>query len=294
MVSLEFSTALSPGLALWDESPFSGICLERLAQLTKLEFPGNLQANAAEKGLCRILPLSSHSRSNLRPLLSWKRLALFRELSDDAAYLKIGKSLLQDMECLSETVWFWRTAVIAAAMDATLKNLNLILLHGALLVSPKGCIALCGPSGIGKSTTCRRWKNAGGVAPADDMLLLERLPDGGYQAHPLPTWSRCMNCLKDEETPFHPSFRLTGVLALGRDEEKEQLRRISRAEHLALVVASCRLFYSSLLENAPDELRKTLQNAIAMRAVQLSEAFAPMALHANLDGDISKTLAPLL
>ena len=64
---------------------------------------------------------------------------------------------------------------------------ELEMVHGALLEHDGKALMLCGPSGIGKSTTALRMSARCRIL-ADDCFMLER-KDGSYLARPLPTWS---------------------------------------------------------------------------------------------------------
>jgi len=63
-----------------------------------------------------------------------------------------------------------------------------LLIHGALIEYEKQGFLLAGPGGEGKSTASRRipppWQ-----AHSDDATLLVRDSQGGFWAHPWPTWS---------------------------------------------------------------------------------------------------------
>ena len=63
------------------------------------------------------------------------------------------------------------------------------MMHGALMARDGRGVLLCGPSGIGKSTTAGRMQAEGFEVLADDCFLLRRSDDGAYFARPLPTWS---------------------------------------------------------------------------------------------------------
>ncbi len=61
-------------------------------------------------------------------------------------------------------------------------------LHGALVERQGVGMILVGRSGAGKSTCCRRFPSGWQVL-GDDLAVVVRDADGGYRAHPLPTWS---------------------------------------------------------------------------------------------------------
>ena len=64
-----------------------------------------------------------------------------------------------------------------------------LLMHGALVEKNGLGVILAGPGGVGKTTAARRlpvpWRLL-----SDDMCLIAKTRDGGYWAHPWPTWSR--------------------------------------------------------------------------------------------------------
>lgn len=61
-------------------------------------------------------------------------------------------------------------------------------LHGALVERRGVGLILVGRSGAGKSTCCRRFPSGWRVL-GDDLAIVVRDAEGGYRAHPLPTWS---------------------------------------------------------------------------------------------------------
>ena len=68
-------------------------------------------------------------------------------------------------------------------------TLDCSMVHGALMARGGRGVLLCGPSGMGKSTTARRMTAEGFEVLADDCFLLRRGAAGEYFARPLPTWS---------------------------------------------------------------------------------------------------------
>ena len=190
-------------------------------------------------------------------------------------------------------VGLWQLGLLTACISTVLRGARILPVHGALLAVSKGGLLLCGQSGMGKSTTSRRWRAAGGSVPADDMVLLEC---GGEEviAHPLPTWSRCRESLEGASYPFEPALPVAGVFALARGEEREELKEAASREFFMSIYSACCCFASPLVRLLPQEERERLLAAIRETADRLAEVSPPTALFAHLDGNLQKTLKDYL
>jgi SynChlorMet cassette protein ScmC len=76
---------------------------------------------------------------------------------------------------------------LVPVLEETIRSGGLPL-HGALVERCGAGIILVGRSGAGKSTCCRRLP-AGWQVLGDDLAVVVLDAEGGYRAHPLPTWS---------------------------------------------------------------------------------------------------------
>lgn len=144
---------------------------------------------------------------SLRPRLrfpSWQNLSAFFGtpcgFNKTWDYEELGRVTLwhnaQDTEIICELDLYQASAfdfvLMWDSMHALYRGLvrrGGLPLHSALVKRPEGAgTLLVGGSGVGKSTCCQRlpqhWS-----ALADDGVLVVPVPQGGYTAHPLPTWS---------------------------------------------------------------------------------------------------------
>ena len=188
----------------------------------------------------------------------------------------------------------WRLALLGGVLREVLLGRPLFLVHGVLLNLPKGNLLLTGQSGIGKSTTSRRWIEAGGVSVADDMSLLEIHNDSVW-AHPLPTWSRCR--VEGTEKlcyPFDPPLRVDNLLILGRDEEREQIKEVDEWVFFQSLYSAVLLFYTLILRNMPEGLRQKVLSILQARVEYLCGRYPHRTLLAHLSGDIRTTLKEFL
>jgi hypothetical protein len=77
----------------------------------------------------------------------------------------------------------WQRALISKVLPAISVMLGYEALHGAVVDSPAGVVAIMAPSGMGKSTLAIEMLGRGWPLFADDVLILEDC-DGAVRAHP--------------------------------------------------------------------------------------------------------------
>lgn len=192
-------------------------------------------------------------------------------------------------------VHVWQLSVICACVAALFRGKPAMLMHCAMLERGGDALLLCGESGIGKSTSSRRWRADGGSAVADDMVLLEFTEDAGILVHRLPTWSACRISLEGKSYPFNPPLRLKRVLALTRSSDgEESIRPVSMAEYFAQIYRCAFFHYKAVMTKLPPECCQPG----AMRLRELTDRLIancpPEALFASLNGDIHLTLKDYL
>ena len=191
-------------------------------------------------------------------------------------------------------VFIWQMSLIGASAAAIMRGSKVHLMHCAMLEKANRALLLCGESGIGKSTSVRRFKAAGGTAISDDMVMLEHASDGKLYAYHLPTWSACREGLEGLDYPFAPPLEVVGVLAISRDEQCESVKSISRAEFFAQLYRCSFFHYLWSCGNLPEAEKNLLASVIQESTGKMVSRFAPQAFFANLNGDIASTLKGLL
>ena len=151
-------------------------------------------------------------------------------LLEETKTLQWGFSYTKDSYYHKHQVVFWELILLNALIPLVLKGYRFAIIHGALLELEDGRgILLSAESGVGKSTTCRRWEACGGKYTSDDMILLEYDTSEGIIAHPLPTWSRCIR--EGTEHLCYPLQRripLAGLLVLLRRQSGVRYLRQTR------------------------------------------------------------------
>ena len=186
----------------------------------------------------------------------------------------------------------WRHLLLLGCLARLLNGDPLMVMHGVLLETRSGGgLLLCGQSGMGKSTTAARWQNGGGICRADDMILLDCRHDV-LQAHPMPTWSRCLRSTDGEYFPITEAVPVRQLLALDRAADTECLKPVEDYRFFLAVYASCSCFVDQYGKWLPDAARRQLIARSQTVARMLCDRFPPVGLFAHLQGDLHRTLLP--
>ena len=163
------------------------------------------------------------------------------------------------------------------------------MVHGALMSKNGRGVLLCGPSGIGKSTTAERMAAEGFEVLADDCFLLRRDGDGRYWARPLPTWSIYLFGKEAlAECDARREFPVSRLFILGRREE----RYIPLEPKMALL--GCANAFTDMVKwhifRYPDDLASALIERALASAERLTAELPCGALQLTLDCEISRLL----
>jgi len=161
------------------------------------------------------------------------------------------------------------------------------MVHGALLEKGGRAVLVCGPSGIGKSTTAERMSKRFRIL-ADDCMLLYR--DGAqWTARPLPTWSIYLfgkSALT--ECDVRNSFPVERLFILGRDAAR--YTELVPREALIGVANSFTDMVEWHTQRYPEQLRRKLTDAALDTASELAHTLPGGALQLTLECDIFQVL----
>lgn len=287
MVDIVISPQDNPSIVLRSNSSRSSLGWDRFARLLGTELQGNVQSLVPN---LEIMPMG-RKEGNYPLVFCWAGIAV--SFNRDHCTFELAGFKEEISSEKHHQVYIWQLAVMLGIASGILRGSRLLPVHGALLASARGALLLCGESGVGKSTTVRRWQDIGGIAPADDLLLLEYGGNGVF-AYPLPTWSRGALSLDGACFPVRQKYRLTGILGLGRGELKEEVLSLSEAEFFAQIYRSAFFHLLGIARQLPEEERNRLIGSIRNGVEALTSCFQPVALFAHLDGDLKQTLKDYL
>ncbi len=176
------------------------------------------------------------------------------------------------------------------AMALTRPENRFNLMHGALLENPDGsCTLLFGDSGVGKSTSVRRYRAAGGQAVADD-LFFAYFEGGKLYARPMPTWSAVAAGTNLDCYDFARSLPVSQLLLLLRDPEREHLGEVSSEQFRLSLLKSVAETSNWILPFAGEVWKERIVDHLMSFTRDLTAQFPPRAFFANLHGDIRAAL----
>ena len=137
-----------------------------------------------------------------------------------------------------ESLLFRQCVFSAITMACFADGKDFALFHGTFLEeNQEEGILLFGESGIGKSTTYRRWLAEGGCCTADDALLLF-YNDGQFYVRPLPTWSHWLANGNQRIYPVKKAFRVRSMYWLTRDAERQQITLAEPARYHCQILSA--------------------------------------------------------
>ena len=166
-------------------------------------------------------------------------------------------------------------------------KIELAMVHGALLEHEGKGLMLCGPSGIGKSTTALRMSERCRIL-ADDCFVLE-WTDSGVTARPMPTWSSYLfNKERLAVCDARRSFPVSHLMILGREADRYTPLRPEMA------MLGCANAFVDMVKwhtfRFPGQLTETLTSRALDAARRIAYELPCGALQLTLDCDIFRLL----
>ena len=180
----------------------------------------------------------------------------------------------------------WQMALNCACMNALLRGVKAVPVHGAVLETEHGAALLFGESGMGKSTAFARWRSCGGAGYSDDMALMDFSgSDGVVRIRRLPTWSACREGQNAWDYPAGDELPLVCVLALGRSETgQDEIVTLSQAQFFAQCYRSMAYWILFYAKSLPVDLQKRLADAVRPLTERITAQYPPRALLTSLEG----------
>ena len=165
------------------------------------------------------------------------------------------------------------------------------IFHGSMLECGNEAVLFFGESGIGKSTTRRRWLEEGGASTADDAIICF-FDNNGLYARCLPTWSNwSLNGSSARRYPVDEPRRIKSVLWLSRGKESQYIAQSPPAVWHAQLMSALVVHCISPMRRFSDEEKTEQLNNIWNFISRLDEKFSQRGLFAHLDFPLKATLA---
>ncbi len=176
----------------------------------------------------------------------------------------------------------------AVVVDATKKGGMLI--HGALCSLHGSGVIMAGPGTVGKSTASRRLPGPW-ISFCDDATIIVPDENGGFCAHPWPTWSRFYMHGPGGSWKVEEKIPLNAIFFLVQSPD-DYVRPLDMAHTKAMIIDTLehvtRSNIFSVMEN-----QKLVKNFIK-RANSLAESVPSFRLYLSLDGEFWKEMEKAL
>lgn len=226
-----------------------------------------------------------------KPLFTTGPLAVYFDCTENNFRLNFFHPL-HELKLVHQ-IYIYQVMITFGLLSAMLRGAKIIPFHGALLENGSETLLLCGESGVGKSTSARRWREAGGKCYADDLILVD-YSGTEFFTHPLPTWSICKESLAGQLYPFNRRLPLKAAFGLSRGKDKEYIAPISGDDFFAQLYRSAFFHILAIAGCLPDKEQHKLAAAVRCGVEKLAAKFPPCGLFAHLDGDLKSTLEEYL
>lgn len=156
------------------------------------------------------------------------------------------------------------------------------LLHSALAERDGQGFLLAGPSGVGKTTSSLRlpspWRSL-----SDDATLVVRDHQGGYWAHPWPTWSRFMFGGPGGRWEVEAAVPLRGIFFLEQTPE-DRIEHVGDGHAATLLFELAEQLVSVLNHSLETRQQRTLRLLRFDNVCALAKAVPAHRLHLSLTG----------
>jgi SynChlorMet cassette protein ScmC len=155
-------------------------------------------------------------------------------------------------------------------------------LHAALIECDGAGVLIAAASGVGKSTCCHRLPPHWTVL-AEDMTLVVPTADGGWRAHPLPTWSAVKSGVSTWPCRINESVPLAALFFLVRSAT-DAVESIGKGAAALGITDGAMICFHYLDRYFREAHQRPMRKRIFENAAALAQALPAYTLHASLTG----------
>ncbi|HWQ20329.1 MAG TPA: SynChlorMet cassette protein ScmC [Methanotrichaceae archaeon] len=190
----------------------------------------------------------------------------------------------------------YRLLLTSLLMSLSARGKDGLYIHGALAEKDGQGVIMAGTWGAGKSTASNRlppsWHSV-----CDDKIMVVRDSQGGYWAHPWPTWSRFLPGGQGGTWNSQRAVPLKGIFFLAQSPD-DRVEPMSFREGAYALIESSRQALRPMIRELGREDRKLLCTQIFESAYALAMKVQCNILHLTLRGEfwteMEKCLPPLI
>lgn len=187
----------------------------------------------------------------------------------------------------------WRGLLLFALFFAVLRGGQICFLHGTVLKHKDNTVTiLFGESGVGKSTTARRYVECGGEVICDDQMLLHLHPDQSLTVSALPTWSRIKPSSPETNESYDvlTEYNIRNFCRLTRDPLREHLEIDNQKIFQVRLLKELMMHTYGMINFLPEEDRVCFGPHFMKFMDAIIAQFTPHVLLANIDAILTDSI----
>ncbi len=157
-----------------------------------------------------------------------------------------------------------------------------VSLHAALVTFNGQGVLFAAPSGIGK-TTCSRRLPDHWTTLCDDEVVLTRMHDTHYYAHPFPTWSEYLWQLSEKTWDVQHSVPLSGIFFI-EQAEQDDVEPIGEGQAATQISMSAMQICMKFWRKWDKDTQRAFRQEIFVNACEIAKTVPVFRLRVSLHG----------
>jgi len=167
-------------------------------------------------------------------------------------------------------------------------------MHAALGAHHGRGVLIAAPGETGKSTCCRRLPGGRWQALCDDQALVLRDRNGGFRAHPFPTWSDHLWRESKKSWAVERSVALSAIFFLEQASTDKAVPFNDPAEAVLSVFGAAKQVWEPYWERMSSDEKMKASSTLFHNASEMAAAVPCFRLSATLDGEFWKEMEEAL
>ena len=167
-------------------------------------------------------------------------------------------------------------------------------MHAALATHHGRGVLIAAPGETGKSTCCRRLPGVPWQAFCDDQTLVLRDRDGGFRAHPFPTWSDHLWRESKKSWAVERSVALSAIFFLEQASADRAVPFNDPAEAVLSVFGAAKQVWEPYWERVSSEEKMKASSLLFHNTSEIAAAIPCFRLSATLNGEFWKEMEAAL
>ena len=297
MIDCRYALELADG-SEWVFAATNGVSgwLHELARIMELRPTGNKGTRriyfSAERDFETSNPpvtIGGDRKNGWRPFRNAGVYRIWRHESIPAVHMALNEAFLAHPEIKYINMWSALREIHRHALDA-----GGTPIHAALAAHHGRGLLIAAPGETGKSTCCRRLPGVPWQALCDDQTLVLKDPDGGFRAHPFPTWSDHLWQDSEKSWAVEQAVPLSAIFFLEQASADSAVPFNDPAEAVLSVFGAAKQVWEPYWERVSSEEKMKASSLLFHNTSEMAAAVPCFRLGATLEGEFWKEMETAL